>query len=606
MNQELKICQNCHSEFVIEPEDFQFYEKMKVPAPTFCPSCRIVRRMSWRNERTLYHRKCDATGKDIITMFAPEQSLVVYERDYWWSDKWDQLASGRDYDFSKPFFQQFRELFQKAPLPNLASSNVINSDYSNHNTDAKNCYLVYASFHNEDLAYCSGAVGSKSSFDLYKVLNLTHCYDDVLCGDMNRVFFSYDSDESVNSAFLHACKNMIDSLGCINLRNKSHAIFNKVYSKEEYVKERAKYDFGSYKGLSDFRKKFAEFIKQYPKRHGFIYKSVNIIGDNVLNAKNVYMGFDLFGGIEDSKYIVHSSDGARDIYDAYGAGGNINNSYEIVDTGLDATRNLFSVFTHSCKNTDYTYACQNSSDLFGCVGLRSQRYCILNKQYTKESFEALRTKIIEHMNDMPYVDAKGRVYKYGEFFPVELSPFAYNETIAQEYYPKIKSEVLEAGYRWREPDTKQYNVTVQPSDLPDHIKDVSDDILNQVIGCEHAGNPRTQRAEQSSYDGSCNHQCMGAFKIIKSELQFYKAMNLALPRLCSNCRHYARLAQRTPFMLWDRQCQCGGEKSQNEVYVNGAKHPHGQELCSNKVKTSYSPDRQEIIYCESCYQAEVA
>src|SRR3989344_2066508 len=125
MQSETRQCQNCHNEFIIEPDDFAFYEKIKVPPPTFCPECRIVRRMSWRNERTLYHRKCDLPAgrqvlpaKDIITMFSPEQHLLVYERDYWWSDNWDQLTSARDYDFSKPFFQQFRELLQKAPLPN--------------------------------------------------------------------------------------------------------------------------------------------------------------------------------------------------------------------------------------------------------------------------------------------------------------------------------------------------------------------------------------------------------------------------------------------------------------------------------------------------------
>jgi hypothetical protein len=251
-------------------------------------------------------------------------------------------------------------------------------------------------------------------------------------------------------------------------------------------------------------------------------------------------------------------------------GANLSNSYEVVDTGKEATRNLFSVFTHVCQHTKYTYACQNSSHLFGCVGLRSKQYCILNKQYTKEDYEELVPKIIKHMGDMPYVDSKGREYKYGEFFPAELSPFAYNETIAQEYYPKTKSEVSAAGYRWKELDTKQYKITLKPTDLPDHIKDVQDDILNQVIGCEHAGN--------------CNEQCMGAFKIIPSELQFYRAMNLALPRLCSNCRHYHRLSQRNPFKLWDRQCA----------------------KCGKEIKTSYSPDREEIIYCESCYNSEVA
>lgn len=537
MPSETKQCQNCKQNFVIEPEDFDFYEKMKVPAPTFCPDCRIVRRMSWRNERTLYHRKCDATQKDIITMFAPDQPLVVYERDYWWSDKWDQNAVGRDYDFSKPFFQQFRELFEKAPLPNLANSNTINSEYGNHNADLKDCYLVYASFGGEDLSYCYGVVGSKNSLDLYIANNSTQCYDDTECGSLNKVFFSYDSDGSVNCAFLHACKNMISSLGCINMRNKSYCIFNKQYTKEEYEKERAKYDLGSYKGLCEFRKKFAEFIKRYPRRYAFAYKSLNTIGDVILNSKNVYMGFDIYGGVEDSKYLIHGLDG-RDIYDAYGFGGNADNSYEIVDTGIEATRNLFGVFTHSCQNTNYTYACKNSKDIFGCIGLRSKQYCILNKQYAKEEYEVLVPKIIEHMNNMPYVDKKGRVYKYGEFFPTEISPFAYNETIAQEYYTKTESEILDLGYRWKEPDIKQYEITIKAGDLPDHIKDVSDDILSQVIECDHAG--------------KCNEQCAGAFKIIPSELQFYRAMNLALPRLCSNCRHYHRLSQRNPFKLWDR------------------------------------------------------
>ena len=569
MDQETRQCQNCKREFRIEPEDFDFYEKMKVPPPTFCPECRIVRRMSWRNERTLYHRKCDATGKDIITMFAPEQPLVVYERDYWWSDKWDQLKSGREYDFKKPFFQQFRELIEKAPLPNLANSNVINSDYGNHNLNLKNCYLVYASSGCEDVSYCRGAIDCSNSLDLY-IARATQCYDDTECGGVSRVFFSYDSDDSVDSVFLHACKNVISCLGCINLRNKSYCIFNKQYAKEEYLKERARYDFGSYKALTEFRKIFAEFIKQHPRRYGFIHKSVNVVGNVILNSKNVYMGFDVLGDNEDCKYVLFTLD-LKDSYDSGpGVGFRTNNCYEAVDTGDNGTHIMFSVFTHSCQNTNYTYACKNSKDLFGCVGLRSKQYCILNKQYTKEEYETLVPKIIQHMDDMPYTDKKGRVYKYGEFFPTELSPFAYNETIAQEYYPKSKSEVLEVGYRWKEPDIKQYKITLKPAALPDHIKDVSDDILNQVIECEHAG--------------KCNEQCTGAFKIIPSELQFYRAMNLALPRLCSNCRHYRRLAQRTPFKLWDRACA----------------------KCGKEIKTSYAPDRPEIIYCEKCYNAEVA
>ncbi len=588
---ETRNCQNCKRDFAIEPEDFAFYEKMKVPPPTFCPECRMVRRMNWRNERSLYKNTCAATGKDIISMFSPEMNVVVYDRDYWWSDKWDQLASGRDYDFSKPFFQQFKELFHVAPLPNLANSNCVRSKYGNHNLDCKDCYLIYASLNNENISYSRGGVHCKDSFDIDTVMKSEQCYNDILCGGMYKVNFSYDSDDSMDSDFLQACKNMKHSLGCINLQNKSYNIFNQQYTKEEYEKERAKYDFGSYKVLSDFREKFAEFIRQYPRRYGFVYKSLNTFGDNVLNAKNVYMGFDIFGGAEDSKYIVHIVPVLKNTYDAYGAGANLSDSYDIVDSGADATRLLFTVFTHSSHDLEYTYACHNSSYLFSCVGLQSKQYCILNKQYTKEEYKALLPKIKKQMAEMPYVDSHGKTYGYGEFFPVEISPFFYNETIAQEFYPISEAQASEKGYRWFNLKKQDYKITKKTDDIPDHIKDVSDAILQEVIECAH--------------QGSCNDQCTKAFRIIEKELQFYKKMNFALPRLCPNCRHAERMKKRTQLKLGSRKCDCGGEQSKNGIYKNTVDHFHEGNVCPNEFQTAYSPQKPEMLYCQQCYNAEV-
>jgi len=70
-------------------------------------------------------------------------------------------------------------------------------------------------------------------------------------------------------------------------------------------------------------------------------------------------------------------------------------------------------------------------------------------------------------------------------------------------------------------------------------------------------------------------------------------LNLPLPRLCPNCRHYQRLAQRNPLKLWHRQCMC---KKEN--------HEHNGK-CEVEFETSYAPERPEIIYCERCYQQEV-
>ena len=104
MNSETKTCQNCQKNFIISPADFSFYEKMKVPAPILCPDCRFKRRATYRNERTLYKSVCKLCGKSVVTMYNPKGPYTIYCNECWWSDKWDQLESGRDYDFSKPFF----------------------------------------------------------------------------------------------------------------------------------------------------------------------------------------------------------------------------------------------------------------------------------------------------------------------------------------------------------------------------------------------------------------------------------------------------------------------------------------------------------------------
>ena len=96
-------CQNCKQDFTIEPDDFLFYEKIKVPPPTFCPECRMVRRMLWRNERYLYKSNCDLCKKGIISVYPAQNNFPVYCCDCWWGDKWDSSVYGVDYDFQNHF-----------------------------------------------------------------------------------------------------------------------------------------------------------------------------------------------------------------------------------------------------------------------------------------------------------------------------------------------------------------------------------------------------------------------------------------------------------------------------------------------------------------------
>src|SRR3989344_3686615 len=507
----------------------------------------------------------------------------------WWGDGWEQKDYGQDYDFSKPFFEQYKELLRKVPLANLGNNNCVGSPYGNHNADCKYCYLLYASYNAERVHYSYGAAGVKDCLDIYTLLNSELSYGDTLCAGLYKTHFSYNSDESINSFFLKHSKNVQNCIGCVNLVNKSYCVFNQQYTKEEYEAKKKELDFGSYKKISEFENTFENVSLGFQNKNSNILKSVGAVGDNIMNTKNAKHCFDIYGDVEDSKYLVHVLN-VKDSYDMYG-GGIASLMYEGVDVGIEGAQVLFAVLAHSCLQTFYTYMCFNSKNLFGCVGMRSKQYCILNKQYSKEEYFELVPKIIEHMNTVPYVDKKGRVYKFGEFFPSELSPFAYNETIAQEYFPRNKEEILKSGYKYKDPSEKENQATIQSEDLPDHIKDIPESIINEVIFCPNNGSVLTQ--------------CTKAFRIIKPELDFLKNNNIALPRYCPNCRHYKRLKQRNPFRLWESKCQCAGSSSENKKYQNTRDHFHGNGVCPNEFETSYAPGRPEIVYCEKCYQAEV-
>src|SRR3989344_2392790 len=181
---ETKTCQNCKASFAIDASDFQFYEKIKVPPPTFCPECRMQRRYAWRNERVLFKTKCTHCGKDIFSGYHPSSPFPVYCHDCWFSDVWDPFAYGKEYDFSKSFFAQFKELFDRVPRLNLWQLNCVNSPYSNIIRDAKNCYLSFSMVGGEEVFYSKNIDHSNQLFDCLTVTNSEQCSWNVY-GDKN-------------------------------------------------------------------------------------------------------------------------------------------------------------------------------------------------------------------------------------------------------------------------------------------------------------------------------------------------------------------------------------------------------------------------------------
>ncbi len=588
MNTESKICQNCKQSFTIEPDDFSFYEKLQVPPPTWCSECRLQRRLIWRCERSLYRRKCDLCGNTIISIYSPDKPYTVYCRECYHSDKWDPLSFGVDVDFSRPFLEQFRKLQFKVPRLYAFAFQNVKSDYANGAAFNKNCYLIFVSDHNEDLMYSYSTFDCRNSADLLNCHECELSYDSVTCRKCYKICFSEDCNDSQDLFFCKNCANCQDCIGCANLRNARYQIFNKQYSKEDYLKEMESMRLDSQDGIDSTRVLAFEFWKRFPSKHIHGIQNTNVSGDYVFNSKNAFHAYDS-ELLEDSKFMNHGNK-SRNCYDGYVAVDDGQFSYEIV-SAITTSNVKFGYCVWNDFDAEYCDTCENSNNLFGCVSLRKAQYCILNKQYSKEEYEELREKVVLQMKEKPFQDTGGRRFGYGEFFSSDLCPFAYNETVAQDYFPLSKQEAAGKGFLWKEPEERNYKVTQESKNLQQTIKDVPDSILEEVVGCAH--------------EGKCAHQCTTAFKIIPEELTFHRRMNLPLPRLCPNCRHQARFFRKNPLKLWHRKCQCVGSKSENGVYQNTGKHTHGTEKCPNEFETSYAPERHEIVYCESCYQAEV-
>ena len=566
MPEETKTCQNCKTEFRIEPEDFAFYEKMRVPPPTFCPECRLQRRLAFYNERILYKRNCDLCGKSMITMFAPEAPMPVYCNKCWWSDDWDPSSYWQDYDSSRPFLSQWYELIRKTPHSALSVNypTLINSDYLNHAGTAKNCYLIFHADYCENVLYSSMLVHAKDSMDCTNLDTSELCYEDTLCLKCSRVFFSdacRDCHDVYFSRNMSGCNNCF---GCANLRNKQYYIFNEPYTKEAYHQKLKEFALDSYASIEALKKQVRAFWLTQPYRFAQIFHSVNVSGDYITDSKNAKHMYQA-GDAEDSKYCQFLTlPTTKDSYDYTIWGNNAQRIYEclIVGEGADAVRFSNQTVLH-VSDIDYSFWVVGSSYMFGCANIRKKQYCILNKQYTKEDYEVLRAKIIEDMNRMPYTDAGGRIYRYGEFFPPEFSAHAYNETQAMDYFPLTEEQARAQGFAWRTLPISASAVTLAAERMPDRLTDTPDTIINEILGCV---------------------QCQRPYRIIPAEIALLRRFGLPVPRRCFYCRHEDRIKNRiNPPRLWQRVCG----------------------KCTILIETSYAPERPEIVYCEQCYQAEV-
>lgn len=451
------------------------------------------------------------------------------------SDKYDPLEYGREFDFSRPFFEQFRELMEAVPHLNMIGSNNLNCGYCHLIANCKNCYMIVESSNNEDCYYgywlqkCLGCV------DCSYCHECKYCYECDNCYNSYDLRWSKDCNNCSNSYFMRDCVGCKDCFGCANLVQKQYHVFNEDYGKERYEEFINKIDFTSSEEISKWGEKASDFWKTAPVKFAHITNSENCTGDYIVDSRECEECFHAHDA-EFCKYGEHVWRGSRHNMDVSTVGREAELIYEAINTGISSYNVQFAVQNWTCSDMRYCYGCFNSSNNFGCVGLKKHKYCIFNKQYSAEEYGKVMNKIVDHMIEGG---------EWGRFFPREISPFAYNETAAFDQLPLKKETALKYGWKWMDRDEKEYKKA-----------------SGEVLACR---------------------ECGKNYKYIEQELAAYEKLGVPLPLECFDCRHMRRINLRNKNRLVSKKC----------------------DKCGIDMKTTYSLEREEKVYCEKCYLEQV-
>jgi hypothetical protein len=333
----------------------------------------------------------------------------------------------------------------------------------------------------------------------------------------------------------------------MNLRSAEYCIFNVRYSKEEYTSKLAELSLDRNSGFLAARGRFfGEFRTMFPFRAVYQTRCENCEGTNHTNSKNLTACFEG----DKSEDTVHSSY-LGEVYSCADTNYAGFDRCELCYQAIGITDLFHGIAVDSCwhgSELAYCAYCFSCSKCFGCLSLQRGTFCVLNRQYSKDEYESIVARVIREMN--------GRG-EWGRFFPRAFSPFGYNETVAQEWYPLPQGDAAQLGFAWRETAPAARG---RPSaQMPEHAAEVHDEIVKEIWNCDECGRD---------------------YRVIAPELSLYRTLGVPLPRNCIDCRQRRRLILHSPWKLWTRRCSS----------------------CAAEVRTTFDPARPEKILCESCHR----
>jgi hypothetical protein len=271
---ETKSCRSCGGSFSITDRDLEFYDKISpvfngkkenIPAPTLCPDCRQRRRLSFRNERKLYKRKCDLTGKDIVSIYSPDKPYKVYDQSAWWGDGWDALEYGCEYDFSRSFAEQYAGLSLAVPVMSLFNLSAENSSYCHLCASVNDCYLSVGVTDASHVHYSTVSSFVENSIDTSFCAYLQESYECVDCVQGYGLIQCRRCQACSSLFSCEDCVNCEECALCVNLANRKFCFLNEPLDESMYRARLA----DARANPETYRVRFFDLVRSSPKRFAY-------------------------------------------------------------------------------------------------------------------------------------------------------------------------------------------------------------------------------------------------------------------------------------------------------------------------------------------------
>lgn len=487
-----RVCTSTGKVFIITEAEQKLISKLEVlhpllkvgdiPLPTIHPQEFNRQLQSYVSLMSLFEDKSAISGAPLITRYNPRLGYQVCTYEEFWSDEVDNTSVGRDYDFSRPFFDQWNELMHAVVMQPLVQINCENSKYVDSSSSLKNCYLCFGVGESEGCMYCLktryllrnrdcvDCVGIVDCELCYSCVHCDHAYDCQHCGDCIDCYRCFGSRDLIG------CKYCF---GCIGLRHAEYYLFNQAVTKEEYEAFVKQANLASFQSRQDYLAQCRQFHKQHPSSVVTIKQSEQSSGRYLQHCHNAYE-CEYAENLEDCGWVTGAF--GRDVWRGEVYQGELAYQSAIMSGRLGFCNSI-------CSGSEnfYSYMIWGSNSCFGCAMLKQKSYCILNKQYTKAEYEELVPRIIEHMK---------RTGEWGQFFPGKYAPHYYKESQAgQLNQPRISQLV-------------QYS--------PDHewVDRFDDTTIEVVLG----------KVWRCTITGK-------EFKLVRQEVEFYLRQGIPLPRI---------------------------------------------------------------------------